>query len=190
MFSTKIIARATMPTPLALSEENQSGLGQITNEDPTTQARILFSGSPTAPSVEDVMLGARLYAAGGVQEQIQAVNDGTRLDRVWVAVCPHHAVAPAASIAADFADVLLVGANNRAVSGKITGLAATFTQPDVNATVQITVADSTIFAAEDTIFVEGGTIYTVVSVSDGSDATKMTITNTGEAAAVVTLCES
>jgi hypothetical protein len=187
MYSVKIIARSSMPTPLATSEQIQYGIGQLSNEDPATQARVLFQGNDNAPSVADVMLGARLYPAGGNQTQTQEVNGGTHMEWVWVAVAPEHAVAPGATIEDNFADVLLVGSNNRAVSGKRAALMASFTQPAVDATVQIAVSDTSPFAVDDTIYVEGGTIYTVASIDS---ATTMTITNTGEAAAVVTLCES
>lgn len=186
MYSVKIIARSTMATPLALVETIQNGLGQLTNEDPTTQARVVFQGNSDTPSVEDVMDGARLYPAAANQTQTQEVNNGTRMEWVWVAVDPDDAVPPGATIAAN-ADALYIGANNRAVSGKRASLMSAFTQPAVDGTVQITVSTTTPFAVDDAIYVEGGTVYTVTSIDS---ATTMTITNTGEAAAVVTLCES
>jgi hypothetical protein len=177
-------ARALWPDT---AEGSFAGIGQVTNEDPATDAVILVTSSTSDPGLDAVYTnGARLVRAEGNQTQYQDINNGTDPRMCWLAALPFpvapDATVPAQGYACDDANT---------VEGWV---AESFTQPAVDSTRAVTFLSTAwmagLTADTDTgseVYITGGGIYRLVSIDSPTVAT---LKNLGIAAAAVTLTYS
>lgn len=134
------------------------------------------TGSLSFATVELMEAGQTLYLMGGGYYTVVSVGAGTAVLKNLYDE-PANAAAGATVNGSGGALAIVAGARGR---GAYTYTTANFTQPTIGLSVNVTVADSTVFIPDGYLQVVGGGVYYVVSVPD---TTHLTLRNEGSPSA-------